>query len=112
MNRKSIDFIASVRYLTTEEGGRKTPVFSKYRGQVKISFSEYQTSGEQTFLNKEIVYPGETVDTEIRLLSPQICVKMLTEGISFEVREGSRIVGVGEITKIVNEALRIKTSLN
>jgi hypothetical protein len=50
-----VDFIAELKYLTTEEGGRKTPVHSGYRPQVKFCFTEMQTSGQQTFIDKEIV---------------------------------------------------------
>ncbi len=103
---KKVDFIAELKYLTTEEGGRKTPAFSGYRPQVKFEFTEMQTSGQQTFLNKETVYPGDTVTAEIRILSVEHFENSLTEGMSFEFREGSRIIGTGKITSIVNNTLK------
>lgn len=55
---KKPDFIAELKYLTTEAGGRGTPVFSSgYRPQGKFAFSEVQTSGQQQFLNKELYTP-------------------------------------------------------
>jgi translation elongation factor EF-Tu-like GTPase len=67
---KSPDFIAELKYRTTEEGGRKTPVFkTDYRPQVKFPFSNMQTSGQQTFLDKDIVYPGDTVTAEIAIIA-------------------------------------------
>ena len=47
--------------MTTEQGGRKTPAFSSYRPQVKFDFTEMQKSGQQTFIDKETVYPGDKV---------------------------------------------------
>ena len=52
------DFIAMLKYRTTAEGGRKTPASSLYRPQIKFEFSEMRTSGQQRFLDKEIVFLG------------------------------------------------------
>lgn len=101
------DFIAQLKYKTTESGGRQTPAFSGYRPQVKFDFDEMQTSGQQTFIDKEIVLPGDTVKAKIKILSPDYFAGRLTEGMSFEFREGSRIIGTGEIKCIVNDKLEI-----
>ncbi|HRX93420.1 MAG TPA: hypothetical protein P5158_04855 [Chitinophagaceae bacterium] len=104
---QSIDFIADLKYLTNEEGGRKTPVFSTgYRPQIKFDFDEMQTSGQQTFLNKDTVYPGDTVAAAIRIISVEHFASTLTEGMTFEFREGSKIIGTGIITSILNNSLQ------
>ena len=103
---QSIDFIADLKYLTTEEGGRQTPAFSGYRPQVKFDFDEMQTSGQQTFLDKDIVYPGDTVEAAIRIISVEHFEKTLTEGMIFEFREGSTTIGMGKIIDILNDRLR------
>jgi len=100
-----VDFIADLRYLTTEEGGRKTPAKSGYRPQVKFDFDEMQTSGQQTFINKQLVNPGENVKAKIKILSPDHFANTLTEGMEFEFREGKTIIGKGKIEYIVNEKL-------
>ena len=100
-----VDFIAELQYLKTEEGGRKTPAKSGYRPQVKFDFDEMQTSGQQTFINKELVNPGENVKAKIKILSPDHFANTLTEGIEFEFREGAKIIGKGKIEYIVNEKL-------
>jgi translation elongation factor EF-Tu-like GTPase len=105
MNKKS-DFVAELKYFTAEQGGRKTPAFSGYRPQVKFAFSEMQTSGQQMFLDKNIVYPGETVTAEIAIIGTAFFENTLSEGLDFEFREGSRIIGTGKIIKILNEDLR------
>ncbi len=106
---QSIDFIADLKYLTTEEGGRQTPTFSGYRPQVKFDFDEMQTSGQQTFLNKGTVYPGDNVEAAIRIIAVEHFENTLTEGIAFEFREGSRVIGTGKISSILNDRL-IKAS--
>lgn len=104
---RTVDFVAVLKYRTTEQGGRMTPVYnSGYRPQIKFSFSEMQTSGQQRFLDKEEVFPGDTVIAEIQLLSPDFFENRLTEGMDFEFREGSRLIGTGEIREIINERLK------
>lgn len=103
---KTADFIAVLKYRTTEEGGRNTPALSSYRPQIKFPFSEMQTSGQQTFLDKEVVNPGDEVEAEIAIVSVDFFQNQLTEGMEFEFREGSRIIGTGRIKKIINERLK------
>ncbi|HVV56378.1 MAG TPA: hypothetical protein VHC47_13680 [Mucilaginibacter sp.] len=102
------DFVAELKYLRTEEGGRSTPARSGYRPQVKFAFSEMQTSGQQTFLDKKVAYPGDTVNAEISILSPQSFANMLNPGMTFEFREGHKIIGTGKIISILNESLAAK----
>lgn len=104
--RKGPDFIAILKYRTTEQGGRKTPAQSGYRPQVKFPFSEMQTSGQQTFIDREKVFPGDTVEAEIKLLSPHFFEGCLVEGMEFEFREGARVIGIGTIKSILNDELK------
>lgn len=102
---RKVDFIAKLRYFTTEQGGRITPVSSGYRPIVKFDFSESQISGQQTFIDKELVYPGDTVDARIKLSTTDYFANALTEGMNFEFSEGSSIIGTGQIIIIVNDKL-------
>lgn len=102
---KKVDFIAKLKYLTEEEGGRNYPVKSGYRPHINFDFSEIQTSGQQIFIDKETVFPGDTVNAKIKILSPDCFAGCLSEGIRFEFREGPRVVGTGEIKYIVNDKL-------
>lgn len=99
------DFIAKLSYRTTDEGGRQTPAKSGYRTQVKFDFTEMQTSGQQTFIGKDTVFPGDTVEAKIKILSPDYFAGSLTEGMHFEFREGATVIGTGEIEYIVNDKL-------
>ena len=104
------DFIATLTYLTKESGGRKTPVFSNYRPQIKFESDEMQTSGQQIFIDREIVFPGDTVDAEIKIISAEHFANKLTEGMSFEFYEGSKLIGTGKIKRIKNEMLKNASS--
>ena len=101
-----IDFIAKLKYFETENGGRETPAISGYRPQLKFSFSNMQTSGQQIFIDKETVYPGDEVHAKITMLSPRFYLGRLNDGTNFEFGEGLGIIGTGEITEIINEELR------
>lgn len=100
-----VDFIAELKYRTTAEGGRRTPANSGYRPQVKFDFAEMETSGQQTFIDKDFVLPGETVIAKIKILSPDYFANQLTEGIIYEFREGATVIGTGKILVIVNDKL-------
>ena len=102
---ENVDFVAELKYLTSIESGRTTPAFSGYRPHVKFDFTEIQTSGQQTFLDKEVVYPGESVEAAIRMVSAEYFANSLSKGMAFEFREGSWLIGTGIITDILNDKL-------
>lgn len=105
IDKGDADFIASLTYFSTEQSGRHTPAFSGYRPQIKFPFSEMQTSGQQVFIDREIVYPGDTVEAEIRILSVDLFAGKLKEKMNFEFREGSIVIGTGQIKHIINDKL-------
>ena len=100
-----MDFIAKLKYKTAEQGGRQTPAKSGYRPQVKFNFTDMQTSGQQTFIEKETVFSGDTVKAKIKILSPNYFAGCLTEGMQFEFLEGATVIGTGKINYIVNDKL-------
>jgi len=103
---KELDFIATLIYKPTNLGGRKTPAVSGYRPHIKFDFDEMRTSGQQVFLNKDLVLPGDTVEAEIRIIAVDYFAHRLSEGMLFEFGEGSTIIGTGEIIQIVNQRLK------
>ena len=100
-----VDFFADLHYRTTEEGGRKTPAASGYRPHLKFPFSEEQTSGQQTFIDQEMAYPGDRLSAKIKVLWTDLLAGKLEEGTTFEFREGRRVIGSGKVTYIVNDKL-------
>jgi translation elongation factor EF-Tu-like GTPase len=102
---KKVDFIALLNYKTPEEGGRILPASSGYRPAIKFPFSEMQTSGSQTFIDREKVFPGETVKAEIKIVSAEYFKGKLYENLDFDFREGAAIIGTGLILEITNQEL-------
>ena len=102
--KKDFDFIAQLKYKTADEGGRSTPANSGYRPHVSFEFSEIITSGRQIFLGKDRVFPGETVDAEITIISPQFFENKLYEGLEFKFMEGVHLIGTGKILSIKNKS--------
>lgn len=103
------DFVAELYYYTTEQGGRRTPVWTGYRPQLKFPFSDMQTSGHQRFLNKDEVHPGDTVIAEITVISHEYLKRKLHPGLAFDFREASRIIGTGEVLQVINPELEAVT---
>jgi elongation factor Tu len=90
------EFKGEVYVLSKEEGGRHTPFFNKYRPQ--FYFRTTDVTGECTLPEgTEMVMPGDTVNLNIKLISPIA----LEEKQRFAIREGGRTVGAGVVTKIL-----------
>ena len=107
---KQLDFIAELEFLTSEQGGRKTPAHSNYRPHIEFdNYPEYLTSGNQTYIDKEIVEPEEKVKAEIAILGTEYFSKRLYENLEFKFCEGSRIIGYGKIIKIINPDLKLES---
>lgn len=90
---------AEIYYLTHEEGGRYNPVYSGYRGQ--LYYNNQNWDAPQEFIDKEVCYMGETVKVYLQTLSPHFHIGQFFKGQIFEIREGSIIVGKGQITKVI-----------
>lgn len=105
-NNSTSDFIATLTYKTTQQGGRQSAAKSGYRPQVKFEFEEMQTSGLQIFIDRELAFPGDKLVAEIKIASVDYFINKLTEGMEFEFREGPRVIGTGKIKHIINNRLK------
>ncbi|OGO92390.1 MAG: translation elongation factor Tu [Coxiella sp. RIFCSPHIGHO2_12_FULL_44_14] len=89
-------FEAEIYVLSKEEGGRHTAFFSGYRPQ--FYFRTTDVTGEVTLPSGvEMVMPGDNVKVAVQLIAPVA----MDEGVRFAIREGSRTVGAGVVTKII-----------
>jgi len=89
------EFTAEVFILTKEEGGRHTPFFTGYKPQ--FYFKTTDVTGDVTLPEgTEMVMPGDTVNINIKLITPVA----MEEKQKFAIREGGKTVGAGVITKI------------
>jgi elongation factor Tu len=90
-------FEGEVYVLTAEEGGRHSPFFTGYRPQ--FYFRTTDVTGTIKLLGgAEMCMPGDNVTMEVELLNTKIAME---EGLRFAIREGSRTVGAGVVTKVL-----------
>ena len=89
-------FEAEVYVLSKDEGGRHTPFFKGYRPQFYFRTTDV-TGTVELPANVEMVMPGDNIKMEVGLISPIA----MDEGLRFAIREGSRTVGAGVVTKVI-----------
>jgi elongation factor Tu len=90
-------FKGDVYMLSREEGGRHTPFFDGYRPQ--FVFGATDVLGTATLpAGVDRVMPGQSIQLEIRLQVPVA----LEKGLRFMILEGSRAVGSGAISEVLN----------
>ena len=89
-------FEGSVYVLKKEEGGRHTPFMDNYRPQFYFRTTDV-TGVVKLPEGVEMVMPGDNVDMSVELLQPVA----MDEGLRFAIREGSRTVGAGRVTKVI-----------
>jgi elongation factor Tu len=91
------EFEAEVYILTKEEGGRHTPFFKGYKPQFYIRTTD--VTGEIKLPEGvEMVMPGDSAKMTVKLIAEVA----LEDGMRFAIREGSKTVGAGVITKVIN----------
>ncbi len=89
-------FRTEVYILSKEEGGRHTPFFSGYRPQFYFRTTDV-TGVAELPEGVEMVMPGDNVNLEVVLITP---IAMEKE-VRFAIREGSRTVGAGVVSDIL-----------
>lgn len=89
-------FEAEVYILTKEEGGRHTPFFKGYRPQFYFRTTDV-TGAVELPADVEMVMPGDNIHMKVRLIAPIA----MEEGLRFAIREGSRTVGAGVVSKVI-----------
>ena len=90
-------FKAEVYVLKKEEGGRHTPFFKNYRPQ--FYFRTTDVTGVVSLPEgTEMVMPGDTVEMDVKLITPIAMDKSLR----FAIREGGHTVGAGVVTTVVD----------
>lgn len=99
MNDKP-DVEAEISFLRTEEGGRQGFAVTGYRPQFYFNGEDHVAI--QEFVDKERVYPGESVTARLYLLHPELLYRSIRVGDGFKIREGQRVVAQGKITRILD----------
>lgn len=91
-------FEAVAYFLTESEGGRRTAMHSGYRPQ--FAFHGTDIGGSITFTSPtEVVAPGDLATLTVEFYADLPVA--LEVGSRFTIREGSRTVGVGTVTRVL-----------
>jgi elongation factor Tu len=86
---------AKIYFLSPEEGGRQKPIFSGYRPA--LYFGERQTDGAIILTSCGRAAPGTECEVVVQFLHPEHLGDTLKPMATFEVKEGSRVVGRGQV---------------
>jgi elongation factor Tu len=93
-----IELYSKVYFLTPEEGGRETPVFSGYKPSIFFgdlgTLSRIHIEGKK---ENDLVPLGKSYDVKVILNYRAELDYALTQGQSFELREGLKVVAAGII---------------
>lgn len=90
------EFESEVYILSKDEGGRHKPFFKGYKPQFYIRTTDV-TGEVELPAGTEMVMPGDTVNLNVKLISPVA----LEEKQRFAIREGGKTVGAGVVVKIL-----------
>ena len=93
------DIEAEIRFLRTDEGGRQGPARTGYRPQFYYDGHDWDAVHE--YPDREWVYPGDTVTAYMTFLSPDCHVGRIQPGTSFQIREGTKVVAEGRVTRVL-----------
>ena len=87
--------------LSTNQGGRKTPLFSDYRGGLfKIDGDHFGSSIE--LIDQTELMPGETAQVRVTFLAPKalnLVTSRIRLGSYYEICEGAKLIGTLLIEK-------------
>ncbi|KAJ3197533.1 translation elongation factor Tu [Irineochytrium annulatum] len=98
-------FLAQLYILTKDEGGRHTPFVENYKPQLYSRTLDITCSvhwpdsdvGKKAKEEGKMIMPGDNVEMKIELSQ----ALAIDEGLRFTIREGSKTVGTGVVTKIL-----------
>lgn len=97
---KKPHFKAMLTYRLTEDGGLVTPVSSGFRTSVRFPFAHQDLIANQTFLETELAFPGDTVNADMILFPPYGIWEKLYAGIDFDLTINSNIIGSGVVMEV------------
>jgi len=98
--RTEAHIAARVRFLTAEEGGRTAPVWANYRPRIYLG--EAATDCAIASISEPgKIDPGGDAEITLIFAFPEKVASALESGASFELKEGSRTVATGTISKVM-----------
>ena len=101
---KPIKVKAKVRLLSTEEGGRHTPIVGSVPFRPNHNFGNSENRnfyiGQINFDKSDIVKPGDERNVEIIFLNVRGLKEILNVGVSWRIQEGPTLIAMGEVLDV------------
>ncbi len=97
---------AQVHFLSPEEGGRKSKIFTGYRptffwdGHEELGGND----GRIILEGHDECSPGEDSTLKVEFYRPELLPDTISQGTTFTIREGKRIIGRGHVQEILEQA--------
>jgi len=92
---------ADVRLLTYSDGGRKGPMASGYRCDIRFANDENNAFGSCLHMEADELEPGGKATVTITPLFSQSFGNRAV-GETFRMLEGNRVIGIGKIRNVTN----------
>lgn len=103
--RRPADLEARITYVATSAGGRQRPVCSGYRPNHDFGLPGELNDAVHEYPDVPWVQPGQSARALLWLLAPERQRGRLHSGFRFTVQEGLRVVGHGEVVRLIDAAL-------
>lgn len=94
--------IVELSLLSTDHGGRKSPVSSGYRPQFYYDGQDWDASHEYSI---ESLHPGQSTNANLTFFEPKNHIGRLYPSQAFLIREGNRVVGYGRVLEVCDVSL-------
>ncbi len=91
-----------IYFLRSEEGGRKSIIFSGYRPSIWWDGLEERggNDGQIILEGRDTCFPGEECVTRVEFYYPELLPTSIKTGMTFTVREGGRVIGRGQVIDV------------
>ncbi len=96
------DIEAEIKFVSTEEGGRRSAALSGYRSNHDFGLGALLDAAHE-YPGCESVAPGQTARANMWFLAQLLHDGRLHPGMKFTVQEGAHVVGHGVVTRILND---------
>ena len=90
---------ADLMLFPTEISGRRAPIFTGFRSQ--FSCEGRECDAIHTLEQREFAFPGERATVFITFRTPELQAGRLAPGKRFELREAGRVIGRGEVRRVL-----------
>ena len=97
---------ARIRFLSTEEGGRQSPLHGAGPYRPNHNFfgpdDRDMCIGSIELAEGEQVKPGDTILKVVSFLATQVVISEVREGREWRLQEGARLVAIGSILRLLD----------